>query len=54
MVSDAFGFIDPMLSPGVFLALRSAELLADALAVARAARRSHRARSGTARSRRTG
>ena len=31
MVGDAFGFIDPMLSPGVFLALRSAELLADAL-----------------------
>ena len=32
MVGDAFGFIDPMLSPGVFLALHSAELLADALA----------------------
>jgi flavin-dependent dehydrogenase len=32
MVGDAFGFIDPMLSPGVFLALRSAEVLADALA----------------------
>ena len=32
MVGDAFGFVDPMLSPGVFLALRSAELLADALA----------------------
>src|SRR5881409_4328680 len=32
MVGDAFGFIDPMLSPGVFLALRSAELLADGLA----------------------
>ena len=31
MVGDAFGFIDPMLSPGVFLALRSAELLAGAL-----------------------
>jgi flavin-dependent dehydrogenase len=31
MAGDAFGFIDPMLSPGVFLALRSAELLADAL-----------------------
>jgi flavin-dependent dehydrogenase len=31
-VGDAFGFIDPMLSPGVFLALRSAELVADALA----------------------
>lgn len=31
MVGDAFGFIDPMLSPGVFLALRSAELLADVL-----------------------
>jgi flavin-dependent dehydrogenase len=38
MLGDAFGFVDPMLSPGVFLALRSAELLADALApfVARA------------------
>ena len=31
MMGDAFGFIDPMLSPGVFLALRSAELLADVL-----------------------
>jgi flavin-dependent dehydrogenase len=32
LVGDAFGFVDPMLSPGVFLALRSAELLADGLA----------------------
>ena len=32
MVGDAFGFVDPMLSPGVFLALRSAELVALALA----------------------
>jgi flavin-dependent dehydrogenase len=32
MVGDAFGFVDPMLSPGVFLGLRSAELVADALA----------------------
>jgi len=31
-VGDAFGFVDPMLSPGVFLALRSAELVAEALA----------------------
>jgi flavin-dependent dehydrogenase len=31
MVGDAFGFVDPMLSPGVFLALRSAELVADAV-----------------------
>ena len=31
MIGDAFGFVDPMLSPGVFLALRSAEQLADAL-----------------------
>ena len=31
MVGDAFGFVDPMLSPGVFLALRSAETIADAL-----------------------
>jgi len=28
-VGDAFGFNDPMLSPGVFLAMRSAEMLAD-------------------------
>jgi flavin-dependent dehydrogenase len=32
MVGDAFGFVDPMLSPGVFLALRSAELVAEGLA----------------------
>jgi flavin-dependent dehydrogenase len=32
MTGDAFGFVDPMLSPGVFLALRSAELMADGLA----------------------
>jgi flavin-dependent dehydrogenase len=32
MIGDAFGFVDPMLSPGVLLALRSAELLARALA----------------------
>ena len=31
MAGDAFGFVDPMLSPGVFLALHSAELLADNL-----------------------
>ncbi len=31
-VGDAFGFVDPMLSPGVFLALRSSELVASALA----------------------
>ena len=31
MLGDAFGFVDPMLSPGVFLALRSSEQLADAL-----------------------
>jgi flavin-dependent dehydrogenase len=31
-VGDALGFVDPMLSPGVFLSLRSAELVADALA----------------------
>src|SRR5207249_2214779 len=31
MIGDAFGFVDPMLSPGVFLALRSSEQLADAL-----------------------
>lgn len=31
MVGDAYGFVDPMLSPGVMLALHSAELLADNL-----------------------
>lgn len=31
MVGDAFGFVDPMLSPGVYLALHSAERVADAL-----------------------
>jgi flavin-dependent dehydrogenase len=31
MVGDAFGFVDPMLSPGVFLALASPVLVADAL-----------------------
>ena len=31
MTGDAFGFVDPMLSPGVFLALHSAEVLAESL-----------------------
>ena len=31
MAGDAFGFVDPMLSPGVYVALRSAEMIADAL-----------------------
>ena len=31
MVGDAFGFVDPMLSPGVYLALHSAEALAENL-----------------------
>jgi flavin-dependent dehydrogenase len=31
MTGDAFGFVDPMLSPGVYLALQSAELLAESL-----------------------
>ncbi len=31
MIGDAFGFVDPMLSPGVFLALRSAELVAESI-----------------------
>ena len=31
MVGDAFGFVDPMLSPGVYLALHSAETLAENL-----------------------
>jgi flavin-dependent dehydrogenase len=34
LVGDAFGFVDPMLSPGVFLALNGAERLAQALAPA--------------------
>jgi flavin-dependent dehydrogenase len=32
VLGDAFGFVDPMLSPGVYLALRSAELVAEGLA----------------------
>jgi flavin-dependent dehydrogenase len=31
MVGDAFGFVDPMLSPGMFMALHSAELLSENL-----------------------
>lgn len=31
MTGDAFGFVDPMLSPGMWLALRSAELLTERL-----------------------
>jgi flavin-dependent dehydrogenase len=31
MTGDAFGFVDPMLSPGVYLALHSAELLSENL-----------------------
>jgi len=31
MTGDAFGFVDPMLSPGVFLALRSSELVMECL-----------------------
>ena len=31
MTGDAFGFVDPMLSPGMWLALHSAELLAERL-----------------------
>ena len=31
MTGDAFGFVDPMLSPGVYLALHSAELLTERL-----------------------
>jgi len=33
-IGDAFGFVDPMLSPGVFVAQRSAEILADRLLAA--------------------
>jgi flavin-dependent dehydrogenase len=35
-VGDAFGFVDPMLSPGVMVALRSAEMLRERLAPWRA------------------
>ncbi|MEO8084176.1 MAG: tryptophan 7-halogenase, partial [Ardenticatenales bacterium] len=43
-VGDAFGFVDPMLSPGVSVAIHSAEFLADALAPVLAAHRNgHRA-----------
>jgi flavin-dependent dehydrogenase len=31
MTGDAFGFVDPMLSPGMYLALHSAELLTESL-----------------------
>ena len=31
LVGDAFGFIDPVYSSGVFLALKSGELAADAI-----------------------
>jgi flavin-dependent dehydrogenase len=31
MIGDAFGFVDPMLSPGVYLALHAAELMAENL-----------------------
>ncbi len=37
-IGDAFGFVDPMLSPGVMVALRSSEMLAACLRPWRAAR----------------
>jgi flavin-dependent dehydrogenase len=37
-IGDAFGFVDPMLSPGVMVGLRSAEMLAACLAPFRATR----------------
>ena len=39
-VGDAFGFVDPMLSPGMMVALRSAEMLTACLAPWRTSRRS--------------
>jgi flavin-dependent dehydrogenase len=39
-IGDAFGFVDPMLSPGVMVALRSAEMLAACLEPWSPARRS--------------
>jgi flavin-dependent dehydrogenase len=39
-VGDAFGFVDPMLSPGVMVALRSAEMLTACLAPWQESRRS--------------
>ncbi len=37
LVGDAFGFLDPMYSSGVFLALKSGEMAADTIAAALAA-----------------
>ena len=50
-IGDAFGFVDPMLSPGVYVAQRSAELLADRLlhAAATAGGSPERLRRGIAR-----
>lgn len=39
-VGDAFGFVDPMLSPGLYLAMKSAEELADGLIEIRAGKSS--------------
>jgi flavin-dependent dehydrogenase len=39
-IGDAFGFVDPMLSPGVMVALRSAEMLTACLAPWRTSRQS--------------
>ena len=48
LVGDAFGFLDPLYSSGVLLALKSGELAADAIADGLARRRHQRARSSDA------
>ena len=45
LVGDAFGFLDPLYSSGVLLALKSGELAADAIADGLARRRHQRARN---------
>ena len=46
LVGDAFGFLDPLYSSGVLLALRSGELAADAIAEALARGDTSRAQLG--------
>ena len=45
LVGDAFCFLDPMYSSGVYLALKSGEMAADAIAEAFAKGRTFRPRS---------
>ena len=46
MVGDAFGFLDPLYSSGVLLALKSGELAADAIVEGLAGRRRFRSAIG--------